>query len=613
MARLNCTITFGAAIGRPAAVPGARRPVDQQPAPGRRRTAAERRREVVRPAVTHRRRRAGPASRGSAPNQRSRCRAAGRAVRRAGERGRVRRTSCTAPARLPVAAGSRGRSGRRRTTSSWELARTELTGAAGAAGVRQRHGRPYCAQQLEVGVADAADRPDRGGQPAGEDRQQPGQPALDLLVVDESARSQAALGRPCAVLSIFTATTGRFGRGRAARSAGRRRRRRGGVATAWATRVGQRRRAAAVGDAATVLRRGTPAGDGGGEQPAASGASGPARAMRAGLVDLYGRYVRPGADPGRCTAGRGRCRRSRRTPAAAGARPAASSRGSRGAAPTVSRTALLWNARASATRRGPRRAARRRAAAGAVGPARSAAAAARSFSAGLAGRCVAPRRGRSAASVEQPRLAPGEHRAGARRRCPSAAARRTSCASSAAAAGVDAGVQPVEPARRSRCTQHDSRTHGHGDRARLTSTGEQSTALPITRAQPGADAVSGRRRRAPPRPPSRRRARMSARRPSSRTARRPRCRPRRSCGRGGPGRPSSRPAAAASARRVPDREQLARPAVVEHPAEGVEVAGQHRRAGRHRLDQDDAEALAAGVGRDVDVDAAQQRAPCPRR
>ena len=60
-------------------------------------------------------------------------------------------------------------------------------------------------------------------------------------------------------------------------------------------------------------------------------------------------------------------------------------------------------------------------------------------------------------------------------------------------------------------------------------------------------------------------------------------------------------------RRVLVAEQHARAPVVQHPAERGEVAGQHRGAGAHRLDQHDAEALAAGVRRDVDVDRPQQR------
>jgi hypothetical protein len=53
-------------------------------------------------------------------------------------------------------------------------------------------------------------------------------------------------------------------------------------------------------------------------------------------------------------------------------------------------------------------------------------------------------------------------------------------------------------------------------------------------------------------------------------------------------------------------EQHPQLSAVQHPAEGVEVARQHRRPGAHRLDQHDAEALAAGVRGHVDVDRAQQ-------
>ena len=45
---------------------------------------------------------------------------------------------------------------------------------------------------------------------------------------------------------------------------------------------------------------------------------------------------------------------------------------------------------------------------------------------------------------------------------------------------------------------------------------------------------------------------------------------------------------------------------VEHADERREVAREHRRTGGHGLDEDDAEALAAEVGRDVDVGGAER-------
>ncbi len=65
--------------------------------------------------------------------------------------------------------------------------------------------------------------------------------------------------------------------------------------------------------------------------------------------------------------------------------------------------------------------------------------------------------------------------------------------------------------------------------------------------------------------------------------------------------PARRPAHPAS----PTGNSDTGPATVQHPAERVEVAGHHRGTGRHRLGEDHAERLAAGVRRDVDVDAAQ--------
>ena len=59
--------------------------------------------------------------------------------------------------------------------------------------------------------------------------------------------------------------------------------------------------------------------------------------------------------------------------------------------------------------------------------------------------------------------------------------------------------------------------------------------------------------------------------------------------------------------RVPAADQHAGLAVLQHPGEGVEVAGDDRRAGGQRLDEDDAERLAQQVGRAVDVDRAQER------
>ena len=45
-------------------------------------------------------------------------------------------------------------------------------------------------------------------------------------------------------------------------------------------------------------------------------------------------------------------------------------------------------------------------------------------------------------------------------------------------------------------------------------------------------------------------------------------------------------------------------AIVEHPAERVDVAGDDRGAGRHDLGEDHAKALAAGIRRTVHIDAA---------
>ena len=58
---------------------------------------------------------------------------------------------------------------------------------------------------------------------------------------------------------------------------------------------------------------------------------------------------------------------------------------------------------------------------------------------------------------------------------------------------------------------------------------------------------------------------------------------------------------------VVDRHQAPGGTVEQHPAERVEVAGHHRGAGGHRLDEHDAEALAAGVGCAVHVGTAQRR------
>ncbi len=54
------------------------------------------------------------------------------------------------------------------------------------------------------------------------------------------------------------------------------------------------------------------------------------------------------------------------------------------------------------------------------------------------------------------------------------------------------------------------------------------------------------------------------------------------------------------------REEFAGRSPVQDLREGVQVGGEDRGSGGHGLDQDDAEALAAGVGRDIQVDAAQE-------
>ena len=58
-------------------------------------------------------------------------------------------------------------------------------------------------------------------------------------------------------------------------------------------------------------------------------------------------------------------------------------------------------------------------------------------------------------------------------------------------------------------------------------------------------------------------------------------------------------------RHVLDREHGTRPPVVEDAAEGFEIAGEYGRSRGHRLQQNDAEALATGVGRDEHVDRRQ--------
>ena len=112
-----------------------------------------------------------------------------------------------------------------------------------------------------------------------------------------------------------------------------------------------------------------------------------------------------------------------------------------------------------------------------------------------------------------------------------------------------------------------------------------------------------------PRAPSRRRPAPAPRPSTSRSAgRRPR--PARRAPRPRRVLEQARTTAAASAGAVAGREQVRRAAVVQHPAERAEVAGDDGRARAHRLDQHDPEALAAGVRRDVARPPSAAATPC---
>ena len=169
-----------------------------------------------------------------------------------------------------------------------------------------------------------------------------GQAALDLLDVDDVGRSMPTCGRPCAVSSILTATTGRARHRRAARSAGSPAAA-SASASAWASASGS-----ATGSGVGVRRRASSGWRRGLVVAArAAGQHGPRRP----------RAMQPGPnrqhDPTSCrrrdaihasAAGpaRGWCRRCRRTAAAARCPARRSSRGiRRPRSVRVSRTASL--------------------------------------------------------------------------------------------------------------------------------------------------------------------------------------------------------------------------------------------------------------------------------
>ena len=331
-----------------------------------------------------------------------------------------------------------------------------------------------------------------------------------------------------------------------------------------------------------------------------------------------------------------RCRPSRRTSATGRGRPAAASAPGRAADGERRRTASLWNRRASATCASSRRA--RPAARGP--PARPAHLSAASAS----GERGPQRRGQVALGASRcsrpagPRLR-ARHRRAAGSVAGSSSPRRPSSRVTAdareqlgverGARRVDPGVQPVEPAAgpaqvagRGRPRRPRGSTARHGVPARR---GSRRGVQRQPRRRPGvslARAPSGAVRRPPTSldgritwtavdaPPSRRPDDVSGdrrpvvRRPQSTRARQLRA----------PGRVASSAArrAASAAASPAGNSAPARPPSSTRRNASRSLAT-HRRAGRHRLEQHDAEALAAGVRRARRRRPSGASAPCPSR